>query len=387
MRRTAVTPRPIKKATRPIVVPTKKRRWWSTIGGALYWVLDLLNLVVVFKKMIPGKDPATGKRRNATFLLWIFGIYAAMYGIASARYESALDRLEIRANVVMGQMINEKTRARACAQIGELQRVEIPLKPAFLSPRTTWLSFFGAEEIDKGTVKLLMDTVVSLKKELQGAMLHGVKLNGADLRGAILPRANLSGADLDEAHLREADLRDAWLWRAYLYKADLRGAILTGANLSGASLTGANMSGANLRDADLAGSSLSTVFVSGADLSGADLHEADLSEANLIFANLTGANLTSANLSGADLTWIRNWKSIRSINNTNIYRVKNAPEGFIEWALANGACEMEDVEAWRKNGCPPQEKQPEPIIPVGSTGEPKKPGQPPPSNASSGGQE
>jgi len=46
-----------------------------------------------------------------------------------------------------------------------------------------------------------------------------------------------------------------------------------------------------------------------------------------------------AYLSGANLAKVKNWKDVISWGNTNIYRVRNAPEGFLEYVLANGGIE------------------------------------------------
>ena len=54
-------------------------------------------------------------------------------------------------------------------------------------------------------------------------------------------------------------------------------------------------------------------------------------------AKLYEFNLEEANLRGANLTNIEEWIYIDAIKETNIYDVKNAPDGFREWALENGA--------------------------------------------------
>nr|VFJ95213.1 MAG: Pentapeptide repeat-containing protein [Candidatus Kentron sp. H]VFJ95855.1 MAG: Pentapeptide repeat-containing protein [Candidatus Kentron sp. H]VFK02049.1 MAG: Pentapeptide repeat-containing protein [Candidatus Kentron sp. H] len=71
-----------------------------------------------------------------------------------------------------------------------------------------------------------------------------------------------------------------------------------------------------------------------------------LAGVNLKFANLSGAELTGADLSGARLGEIENWKATVSIRKANILGIKNAPEGFREWALEKGAVEMAPA-AWK----------------------------------------
>jgi len=53
-------------------------------------------------------------------------------------------------------------------------------------------------------------------------------------------------------------------------------------------------------------------------------------------------------LNGADLTNIKNWRQIESIEKANIYGVKNPPDGFVEWAMENGAVSIENLAEWKK---------------------------------------
>lgn len=73
----------------------------------------------------------------------------------------------------------------------------------------------------------------------------------------------------------------------------------------------------------------------------ADFWGADLSEADLAQASLEGTDLRNTNL--------RNlyWRDIKSLKMANIYGVKNAPEGFVAWAVKNGAVQIESDDQWR----------------------------------------
>lgn len=141
-----------------------------------------------------------------------------------------------------------------------------------------------------------------------GTPLVGVDVSSAFLQGIHLAHANLLRADMSAADLRRSDLTFA----------NLTFGDLQDANFRDARLLNVSFSNANLKDADLVGS----------DLTGADLAQADLS----------GADLRSANLSSVK------WKEIRSIKSANIAGVKGAPEGFVQWALANGAVENAQTE-------------------------------------------
>lgn len=132
--------------------------------------------------------------------------------------------------------------------------------------------------------------------DLVGVDVSGAFLQGIRLEKARLVRANFSAVDAREGNLQSADLTDA----------DLRSANFRSGNLSQAILQGANFDES--------------------DLNGAVLHG----------TNLAGASFNDADFAGADLKDAR-WEHIVAIKNANIAGVKNAPSGFIEWALKHGA--------------------------------------------------
>lgn len=131
--------------------------------------------------------------------------------------------------------------------------------------------------------------------------LTGVDVSSAFLQGLHLTRANLMRSNLSAADLRDSDLHFA-------------------------DLTWADLHFANLRD-----SNLEHVVFDHADLRDCDLTGADLSAARFDTANLTNADLRSADL--RDVAW----QHIAAILGANIAGVKNPPDGFVTWALQNGA--------------------------------------------------
>jgi hypothetical protein len=138
----------------------------------------------------------------------------------------------------------------------------------------------------------------------------------------------LVGVDVSSAFLQAVRLQ-----RANLLRSDLSAADLRGSDLAYADLTYADLHNANLR-----GSTLSNVSLVDADLSDADLVGSDMTGANLNQADLDSSDLRSVNLKGIQ------WKGIKSIKGANIAGVKTAPEGFIHWALQNGALESAQVD-------------------------------------------
>jgi hypothetical protein len=139
-----------------------------------------------------------------------------------------------------------------------------------------------------------------------GAPLVGVDLSMAFLQGIQLKKANLSRANFAGADVRDAEMRGAKLENASLRSANFRDAKMQGASLRWSVLDDADFTGAELRDADLTG------------------------------ASLENTDLQRANLEGAK------WGELRSVKGTNVYGVRKAPAGFVEWALGHGAVEVKE---------------------------------------------
>lgn len=134
-----------------------------------------------------------------------------------------------------------------------------------------------------------------------GVPLVGVDVSGAFLQGIRLPNARLLRSDFSGVDARNSDFQSA---------------DLSVANLSSGNFRGSNFKAANLQDSNLAN----------ADFCGATLSNADLS----------GATLDAADLGNTDLTNAK-WQKINSLRGANIRQVRNAPKGFTDWAIKNGA--------------------------------------------------
>jgi hypothetical protein len=145
---------------------------------------------------------------------------------------------------------------------------------------------------------------------LQELNADGTPLVGVDVSGAFLQGIHLPGARLSRSNFSAADLRDS-------------------------DLSSSHMSYANLRSANFRESTLRNVDFEHADFTDADLGGADLGGADLSQANLAGADLRSANLTNLK------WRDIRDLKGANVFGVKNAPEGFVAYALKSGAVQTE----------------------------------------------
>jgi len=152
------------------------------------------------------------------------------------------------------------------------------------------------------------------------------------------------------AWLIEGDVEkwNKWRKKNYGIPIDLGGINFQETNLIKVDFRGVDLKGAIFRNANLSNAILRGVDLSNAVLSDANFHDTDLRYANLENVYLSGVNLSGANLFCANLSVIKYWKIVADLNLTNIYGVKNPPEGFIEFAKAKGAVEIEDHEEWLK---------------------------------------
>jgi hypothetical protein len=143
----------------------------------------------------------------------------------------------------------------------------------------------------------------------------------------------LTGVDLHDAFLQNLKLPGANLARATVSSADMRGAILHDASLDQADLESTNLRGADLRNVRF---------------TDADLTDADFNNADLRGADLAKSLLDEIDLRNADLDGVQDWKAIQSIKLANILNCKNPPPGFREWAIANGAVEIDSDDQWNQ---------------------------------------
>jgi len=143
-----------------------------------------------------------------------------------------------------------------------------------------------------------------------GVALVGVDVSGAFLQGVQLPHAHLVRSNFSAADVRNGNFESSDFTDSDLGSTNFRGSIMRQILFRG-------------------------VRLDEADLSGADLSGSDFSESSLV-----NVDLRNADLSGIG------WKQIRNIRGANIFGVRNAPAGFVEWAKQKGAVQIESDAQW-----------------------------------------
>jgi uncharacterized protein YjbI with pentapeptide repeats len=151
------------------------------------------------------------------------------------------------------------------------------------------------------------------------------------LQELVADRVDLVGVDVSDAFLMRVQLRRANLARASLRGADLRMGVFDQADLEYADLSSANIRKGSLVKADL---------------SYANFADSDLNGCNLAEANCEDADFNRADLRNCDLKDLK-WKGIKGVKLANLFGVKNAPQGFLQWAMQNGAVGIEADAEWQ----------------------------------------
>ena len=269
----------------------------------IWFLWDFSGLKYIYSKVLPPADKDTGERPPNTFLFWVIGVYIAVFGIASGRYENSIDIIEARANAIYTQLSTPVFK-ESLARIPSTQQFQVPVQPEILQPASVFQSMLGKSVRYNAMVDEFKSIIESRKFDLSEVDIEGIDLSSANLRGANLSKANLRKSNLSKALLNEANLSEAHfaesdLSHATLRRADLSYAYLWMTNMTSVDLREANMRGADLHEAILIGSNLNYSNLAQANLKNSDISGADLSNSTLDFANLNGANLKDTNLRGA----------------------------------------------------------------------------------------
>lgn len=140
------------------------RSFWKW-GVVTIW--DYSGLSFIFDKI--RRDKANGIR--PTLFIWLMSIYIAMFGLATQRYETRLDRFENTLQIYVSQL-GTSARAETFSALAAHQKYELPLEPNFWNPwRTMQALVGGIKQIDEEPthqhkVKAIADIIVRFKDSL-----------------------------------------------------------------------------------------------------------------------------------------------------------------------------------------------------------------------------
>ena len=167
---------------------------------SLIWILwDFSGLRLIFRKIYPRLEKDPPKRQPSAFFLWFVGIYVAQFQIALERYQSRIDNLENRANLIIAKATENPKELQL---VPAAQKLRIPVKPGLWKPEKAIQSLWGEEITDPETIELLTQLIVSNKHQLAGLNLTHVDLpeTDPDPSNAVWQR------DLSVSHIKVGDV-------------------------------------------------------------------------------------------------------------------------------------------------------------------------------------
>lgn len=212
----------------------KKKKFWENFyyySGAKF----------IYRKFVP-----EDKKTFPTGFIWLIGIYIALFGVASNRYENRIDIIENRATSIYTQLPTS-VQKNALGRIPTVQNMWCPLKPEILKPWTVFGSLFLDKKYDE-MVNQLKETLEDWKDSLESVNLNFVNLQGANLFNANFKSANLLGANFKEANLDGVVFDGAIIWHANFHGAKLGGTNFLSAQVRGANFQDATFFGVNFRN-------------------------------------------------------------------------------------------------------------------------------------------
>ena len=103
----------------------------------LFW--DFSGLRFIYYKVFHPEG------RPSTIIFWITGIYVALVGLASQRYENRIDIIENRANAIFSQL-STSVGLKAVDRITYVQNMPCPIKQEILKPITVIQSLYKEDK-------------------------------------------------------------------------------------------------------------------------------------------------------------------------------------------------------------------------------------------------
>jgi uncharacterized protein YjbI with pentapeptide repeats len=250
-------------------------------GKVFFWLLwDFTGVRFIYRKLIPYKDNENVGRRPSTFLIWCIGIYVALFGVASQRYESALSKIDNKVNLTTALVSGNQYKAMN--NIPHIQSILLPIKPELFDFQSVFYSLFGNKVSERASVKFLAKLIEDNCGQLDECDLTKVNLLGAELN---FPFAE--GTKLYKADLRYAFIKSGYFGNAFLVNSDLSGAFIANTDFRES-----NLSHANLKDDIIINTNFKNAVLTNTDFKGAIILDSDFSGALNLDSKCLGQALT-----------------------------------------------------------------------------------------------
>jgi len=196
-----------------------RKNFFPLSKATLFLIWDISGLRFIWYKIFP-KGSVKSTNPPSTIMIWVMGIYTALWGIASQRYENRIDIIESRSNYTFAQLSTPYYKD-ALNRLPSLQKMLCPVRPNLLNPKSVILSILGKPIQYDHMVDLIKESIEYYKAKLDSVNLSNIDLSKTDLSGASFKNSILTNADFSYANLRNACFFNAKINRAKFRGADL----------------------------------------------------------------------------------------------------------------------------------------------------------------------
>ncbi len=176
---------------------------WYTGAG----ILELSGFNTIEEKLRGKKDDEF----HSSFFIWFFAIYIGLFGLASQRYETSIDRLQLK-ETIFDTYISGNNLSFAFEMIPDIQSSQAPVEPNFYLPLKTVYSFFS-QRITQNKLIEKTKNVVSKTISKDRLAIKGLDLEGIDLSSIEINPGNNGHVSLTNTNLRGASFNDSPLIR------------------------------------------------------------------------------------------------------------------------------------------------------------------------------
>jgi uncharacterized protein YjbI with pentapeptide repeats len=270
------------------------------------------NLETIGRKFVPIKRSGNEKQ-YPTGVIWIIGIWSAVYGITFQLYENSRQKIENRATIIISRHTYEI--------LGKVQNMTQNKEPNWINP---FRGFFREKNSD--VIYDLKTFVAQEKLGLDGAQLNGAILDSLDFNGARMDsvklfNSNISYSNFFRAEMRWSDLRFTNVNNANSVEADLRGTRLPWEKVSieklkGSKLASDTINGLAFVGHNLTGTSFENIYFNSVDF--IDMNFTSSRFGNCVFYRCSFKNVVITN-SRMPRTVFRD-SDIKELDFTGIYR-------------------------------------------------------------------
>lgn len=249
---------------------------------SIYVFYELIPVHFVLSLLFPNKY---SNPKPSTFLIWIIGIYTAIYSLTHQNYENQKNILENRITFALSMTSKEFK----FPILSHLQKTEIPLKPRYFKIGSTIRSFSGKKDLYQRGITDIKLILLNLSDSLFNANLDSIDLRSIRVKDAKILNSTFIGSKLSGITIHCSLFEN----NQCLY-SNIDNALFVYNSMRETRFLYSNLINVEFSNCDLK----KTDF-RGADLRGARFANCQMDSTNFAFADLRGINFTSSNFENA----------------------------------------------------------------------------------------